>query len=198
MGTRRPTAKALEKIEMEAKTAAAALVLPADASPVQYQLACENLTRLAGAERRVTAWFADPIQALHTAWKTMTSRRALTLKPIQQAIADQKDEIARYEDRRDAIALAAAAADEARLAVSDSVEEHLETAARAPQTAEPQPGIVTAKVWKWRVTDPGRVPAKYLMIDSDKINRVVRAMGGDAEIPGIEVYQDRQIRVTPR
>ncbi len=43
-------------------------------------------------------------------------------------------------------------------------------------------------VWKWRLLNKKKLPKAYLMVDEKKLNKVVSAMGRQANIPGIEVY----------
>jgi chromosome segregation ATPase len=52
-------------------------------------------------------------------------------------------------------------------------------------------GMHTRKAWKWRVTDEAKVPRQYLMLDTTKIGKVVRALGAEADIEGVEVYEDQ-------
>jgi prophage DNA circulation protein len=59
----------------------------------------------------------------------------------------------------------------------------------APKVA----GITTREVWKFEVTDPSLVPREYLSVDETKIRRVVQALKGDMQIPGVRIYSDTQI-----
>lgn len=64
-----------------------------------------------------------------------------------------------------------------------------------PETAPKVPGIVARSVWKFRITDPSKVPCEYHMIDEAKIGRVVRATEGKIEIPGVQTYEEKEIAV---
>jgi len=46
------------------------------------------------------------------------------------------------------------------------------------------------KVWKFRVIDIKKVPVQYLKVDEIKVGQVVRAMKGETNIPGIQVYEE--------
>lgn len=206
---RRPSARMLEKLQVETHQLASVVVLPDHTDGMMYQKACAHLRELAMHQTRILAWFDEPVRAAHVAWKLLTTRRASVVGPLDAAIADQKKEIARYQELREAEAAAHAARLAAIATPGDPQEDvasdffgpavvDLEAGLRTPQ-ADRQPGIVSVDVWKWRVVDLSRVPAKYLTIDSDKINRLVNAMKGEAEIPGVEIYQERQIRaMVPR
>lgn len=49
------------------------------------------------------------------------------------------------------------------------------------------------KRWKFAVTDPTLVPREYLMVDETKIGKVVTALKGDTNIPGVKVYEEATI-----
>ena len=51
-------------------------------------------------------------------------------------------------------------------------------------------GVHRRRTWRFRITDPAAVPREYLAIDETKIGKVVRALGPDTSIPGVEVYED--------
>lgn len=63
--------------------------------------------------------------------------------------------------------------------------------AAAPKVA----GISYGEVWDFEVTDEALVPREYLMLDDVKIGRVVRAMKGSTNIPGIKAVRGRSQRV---
>ena len=51
-------------------------------------------------------------------------------------------------------------------------------------------GVSTRRVWKFTISDVKLLPAMYLLADEKKIGKVVRALGGETNIPGVEVYED--------
>ena len=64
----------------------------------------------------------------------------------------------------------------------------------APKTTRTEAGSVTMrKVWKWRVTDETQIPREYFVLDEKKLNGVVAA--GLRTIPGVEIYEDKQVQV---
>ncbi len=54
-------------------------------------------------------------------------------------------------------------------------------------------GIVTRTVWKFEVVDEKKIPCEYHQVDLTKIRKIVRATNGEIEIPGIRVYQEKEI-----
>lgn len=59
-----------------------------------------------------------------------------------------------------------------------------------PNTVPKVAGVNTRKVWKFEIVDAGKIPAKYLMPDEKMIAGVVKAMGGNTEIPGVHVWSE--------
>lgn len=102
---------------------------------------------------------------------------------------------------REAAALEAAGhAEEARAVIEEAI-------AAPPPVINLQPlskqvvGFKTRREWRWRYVgnDPvkalSRIPREYLCVDEKKVAGVVRALKGEAKIPGIEVfYEDVPVR----
>lgn len=55
------------------------------------------------------------------------------------------------------------------------------------------PGIQNRTVWKFRITNPEQVPDEYKLINEKAIRSVVRALGANTKIPGVEVYPEQII-----
>ena len=73
----------------------------------------------------------------------------------------------------------------------------VQVAEEAPARYRTETGMLgTAKTKKWEVIDLRLVPLEYLIIDAAKIGKVVRA--GIPSIPGIRIYEQEGLRVTPR
>lgn len=109
-------------------------------------------------------------------------------------------EAARQQQERDQLELAAELESEAhRTGDFDLLQEAtavLELPVSTPtifvQKATPKvAGISYREVWKFRVTDPAKVPREYLSVDEVKIGGVVRALKNAAQIPGVEVYREK-------
>lgn len=54
-------------------------------------------------------------------------------------------------------------------------------------------GLSTRTVYKFRIKDPAAIPREYLAIDEGKIRKVVQALKGDTNIPGVEVYAEESM-----
>jgi hypothetical protein len=51
-------------------------------------------------------------------------------------------------------------------------------------------GVTYRKTWKFEVVDKTKLPAMYLIADEKTIGGVVRAQGGECDIPGIRVWPE--------
>ena len=49
--------------------------------------------------------------------------------------------------------------------------------------------------WKYRITDETKIPPQYMMPNEKRIAATVRNMGGMAEINGIQIYRDDEVRI---
>lgn len=54
-------------------------------------------------------------------------------------------------------------------------------------------GLSTRTVWKFRILDARKLPPEYTVPDEVKIRKVVQALKGDANIPGVEVYSEESM-----
>lgn len=54
------------------------------------------------------------------------------------------------------------------------------------------------KLPKWELVDKSLVPAEYLMVDATKVTAVVKASKGTIVIPGIRIWVEDNLRVTPK
>jgi hypothetical protein len=122
--------------------------------------------------------------------------RARKAREKAEAAAKAAAEAGRAE-RAEAILEQARIAEAARVAAAAAeAEAKREAAAMMPQAIvvhqEPPKvaGLSRRKVWKFRVDDVTKLPARYLLADEKKIRKVVNALGADADIPGVTVYEE--------
>jgi len=55
-------------------------------------------------------------------------------------------------------------------------------------------GLGSRKVWKWRCSNLDQVPRAYLMLNEKLLNSLATSTKGSQQIPGIEFYQDVEMR----
>jgi hypothetical protein len=183
---------------------------------ISYDRAAEKLLGVRTLIKQIDETFDPDIKRWHEGHKAAlaTKKKVLGNLPFadatlvrligqweieQRRIREENDRkereaaLKREEDARLALALEA----ESHGAEEETVREILET----PQPIQVQPSKPTFKpaaglsssrkpVYRWRTTNANMIPRGYLMIDEVKINGIVRAMGKQTQIPGIEVYED--------
>ena len=54
-------------------------------------------------------------------------------------------------------------------------------------------GVSIPKVWTFEITDSALIPREYLVIDETRIRKVVGALKGETNIPGVRVFQQSRI-----
>lgn len=113
------------------------------------------------------------------------ARRAIEAKKkeeeelLKKALkAEEKGEV---EEAEDLLEEAVAKVEEAPQEVTD-----LKSVPKAP---DPK-GTTLRKVWKYRITDPEKVPREFMILDEKKIGFFARTYKGSKEIPGIEIYSE--------
>lgn len=97
-------------------------------------------------------------------------------------------ELARKAEERGAIEKAQAFAERAAVIVAPVVE------IAAPKVA----GVATRKDYTFEIVDAAQLPRVYLMPDEQKIRKAIRALGPDANIPGVRVIEREILAVAAR
>lgn len=109
-----------------------------------------------------------------------------------EAIARAKAE-AEYRKAQDA----SASGNNAKAdAIIDKAYAELENATAAAPVVPDAPtahGLALVENWKFQIIDKKLLPAEYLIPDEIKIGRVVRALKGEANIPGVRVYSEKTV-----
>lgn len=149
------------------------------------------------ALKRVNDFFREPAAQL--------TRIELSIKNAMTRYSDEQARLAREEQRkadeaaqreRDRLARQAAKAAEAgKAGKAEQLQERASTVVAPVIQREPPKvaGVTTRDVWKFEVVDEKAVPRKYCVVDESKIRRVVQALRGDANIPGVRVYSEKQV-----
>lgn len=109
------------------------------------------------------------------------------------------EEAARKVAREQAARLEAEAKAAAAQGQAEQARALEQQAAMVPATvmvSSPAPkmsGISSTQVWKFVIENEKLIPREYLMVDEAKIRKVVQALKAEANIPGVRVYDERQI-----
>lgn len=186
-----------------------------------YGLAADFLLGIKQYRAKV-AEICDPVvEAAHAAHKAAVAQRKTLDAPADEAeraikgkmLAWKQAEDARQaEIARQAEAAQRKAAEDAALAEAAAAEQagaHAEAAAIierpmfvAPVYAAPAApkvaGITTRKEWDFEITDAARVPRQFLMVDETKLRKYVKAMGAQAAMDGVRIFQRETVAASRR
>ncbi len=119
-------------------------------------------------------------------------RKAREKAEVERLAAESAAAAGRHEEAAK-LAAKAAAIEERSAAKVDALQMRAATVvapviqSEAPKVA----GTSTREEWRWEVVDADAVPREYLVVDEVKLGRVVRALKGDAKIPGVRIYPVR-------
>lgn len=123
---------------------------------------------------------------------------AAARKAAEEAEAARK--AAQVEDPMEALLAEEDAADAERKAAEAKAQAEQTIRAIAATIEAPMPAKVTGaasrtyEVWKYEVTDESLVPLSYRPIDHAALARDVRSLKGEAQIPGVRVYSEIEVK----
>jgi len=109
---------------------------------------------------------------------------------IRREEEDRLREIARKQEEERRLKEAVAAEQAGNKAEAEAI---IEAPIEPPPVVVPKSvpkvaGVSFTKHWKFRITDPTKIPREYLMPDEAAIGQVVRGLKDKANIPGVEIY----------
>lgn len=177
---------------------ASALLRDIKALQKKAEAAQKGLTQPLEKEKKgIIAWFRERITNKLSAGESQLKRAILAYQQEQDRIRreeQRKAEEAARKERERLERRAAAAAEKGQQEKAEQLAEQAETVvAPVHQEATKVQGISTRSVWRFEITDPKAIPREYLMVDEQKIGKVVRALKGDTEIPGVRVYEEKSL-----
>lgn len=139
-------------------------------------------SELARQKRKLYAEYKEANDQLKY-WEKAIDKASKEIRGKMATYTEAKEAEARRKAEEQALQMAEVTGDETFLDVSAPTEV-------APEVA----GISYATVWEFEVVDPAAVPDEFKTIDTAAIRRVVQSKKGSAEIPGVKVFQKKQIR----
>lgn len=179
-----------------------------------YMEAGEFHKTIKGTIKRIKSAFKPSKDKAKQAHSEIVALEKEFLTSLNDAESETKKALVAYDLKREE---QRKAEEEARLkALREAEESKLEMASMAAvsgneekvkeimETPEPELPIPTKPVtrglsyrdnWKWELIDESKVPVTYkkLVIDQDKINKIVKEIKSDTDIDGIRVYNDRTL-----
>jgi hypothetical protein len=190
---------------------------------VTYEQAGGHVTGLRALSKSIEAFFEEPTKLAHAAWKSLTTKRAGLIDPIEAQVKRLGRDMAAFmeAERRRQEAEAAAAQRAAAAAAQAAALEEAATLEREGLSVEavelldqalevaPMPvieraavpkvaGVSYTEVWEVDQVDESRVPREYMAVDYAKIRNVVKHTKGTVVIPGVTVVKRMQQAVRGR
>jgi hypothetical protein len=207
-----PTVVAMQPVLAELKSAAKNLLIK---TVKQYESAAALLKGIKGslatiedARTRITKPLNDSLREVNAQAKAAAApflAEEQSIKRAMIAYSDEQERLQREEQRR-ANEIAEAErrrqqeiADRARAKGQEGkAEKHEERAqaVAAPIIQREQPkiaGVSIPKVWTYEITDESVIPREYLIVDETKIRKVVTALKGGTNIPGVRAFEQKRI-----
>ena len=176
------------------------------ASLEDIKAATDDLTLIANLKKALEEKRKEYVGPLNEHVKTINAIFKGISQPLEDADKTTRDKILAYrkeqEDIRRKLEEAARLQTEA---LAQQVKAGLPVAEIAPIAPAPLPvpdkvyrdtgslGIVMIK--KWEVLNLAQVPDEYKILDAARITKVVKA--GIPSIPGIRIYEEEALRITP-
>ncbi|HBY58522.1 MAG TPA: hypothetical protein DEH78_01790, partial [Solibacterales bacterium] len=144
----------------------------------------DELLRLKRMKDWVDRVFTPVCKSAHETWKAAVARRKEFEAPIEEAEKILRLELGKYKAEQDKLAIEAKA-----LALAERGSDAAREASLIVGAPKVE-GVSFRKVVRFEIVDTSKLPAKFLMPDETKIGKFVRAMGKDAEIPGVRVWEE--------
>ena len=157
-------------------------------------------------------YFEDPIAKAHAAHKAILAKKNEALDPLlkaekflKNAVRDylveeerkrRHDEEQRKFEQEALLAKLEKERDDGDTKLADETFDKIEEIHEESLKIEEVPqmaGVTKKKLIRWRVSDLDLVPRGYLTVDKAIVDAVVKTKKLDANIPGIEVYEDMSI-----
>ena len=183
------------------------------ATTAEYTAAGELWKEGKAAIEAIDNRYSDDIDFAHKEHKRLIAERDEVKKPVEAATKRVKRLMADYdaeqerarraeqarleaearqreEERKLAEAIAVAATDPVQ---ADAIMEETIIVAPVilPKATPKVEGMVYREVWKFEITDAGLIPRQFMMPDEKAIGGTVRALKGQANIPGVRVYSEK-------
>lgn len=178
--------------------------------------AADVLRMVKTIEKAIHARLDPAVEAAHAAHKEAVALRNSFLDPVRHAETTVKTKLARWTSEQERIRMAEEARlrEEARKAAEERALAEAKAAQDAgePELAEAiiaapppplpvvaipkaqaQKGVSTRTAFRFRIVAPDMIPREYLVPDEQRIGGVVRSLGHDARIPGVEVYTEQVV-----
>ena len=138
----------------------------------EYKNLCELLKKVKGKVKEIKEFFAEPKAKAYKNHKEISSLEKGMLEKLSNFETLAKKQIGNYQ---------------LKLEEQNTIENPL-----VPPKVK---GISSQDVYKWRIVNEDLIPKQYLMVNEKLINQIIKQTNGSFEIPGIEIYKEKSVRV---
>lgn len=138
--------------------------------------------RIRKDKKTIEARYKEPVSRAHQAHKKLTQERGDILEQYEWAENLLKEKMKRYHMENDRKALAE--------------REVTTTSITPPEPRSKLKHTTFVEKWKYKIVDAEKLPRNYLVPNEKAIAATVRSMGELANIDGIEVYRDDEVRIS--
>lgn len=162
------------------------------------------LAEIEKARKTITRPIDEAKKNVMTIFNNLTHKPELVEAEAKTLLRDWQKECKKRDDEATAAANAEAERERQRLLKRADNVKTPEKALSLRRQAEliTAPVIVSEKIdgvqfaenWTYRVIDEAMIPREYLIIDTKKINAIVKATKGSLIIPGLEIYADDVVK----
>ena len=179
------------------------------ASQADVKVALDDLTTMAKLKKAIEERRVEYVKPLNDHVMAINANFKLVSGPVLEADAVTRKKVLDWQNeqerqRREAEELARMQAEinarAAQLSGDIATGEIVEVVAPPPEIAKTtftETGSASrSKVRKYRIVDEGLIPREYMIPDTAKIQRVVKA--GIPNIPGIEIWEEATLQVRSR
>ncbi len=153
------------------------------------------------AKKKIMDWFRTPLDRLVNA-ETKRKKAILTYQQEQERKRKEEENRLAELKQKEAEKLQKKAEKAEAKGDTEKAEElrqqAQDTAAITPtvgSTIQKVEGTTTKKLWKFEIIDEKLIPRSYLIPDTAKIGKEVRACGDSLSIPGIRIYAEETLAV---
>lgn len=145
--------------------------------PEDYELAAGGGKQVAGAEKRIKAFFDPMRKAAKASYDEVLAQQKTYLAPLGAAKAVLRQKMVAWDQEQE----------RKRRAMEVKVKEESGTVVDIPKPKAPE-GVQRRQNWQWKLVDVTLLPDAYKMPNEQMITAEVKKNKDKTQIPGVEVY----------
>jgi acyl transferase domain-containing protein len=175
----------------------------------QFEFAADWLKRNKETQKYVEDQFSEELEAAKEKKKQAEAERKAVVKkidtfnkPLKEAERQTRSMIEQYQNE-----LERQRREEEERRRKEAEEQAAKAEAEGKPAPAPEPvpekkevpkteGVTFYENWTFEIEDESQIPREYMQVDEKKIRQYVKAMKGDAKIPGVKIWCEKKSRVS--